>query len=204
MAFIPTPKTARCALEFSISTQTAVMTLWFEAEAEWSETALEDLGSALVTWVLGELLPLLSHLLTFDGVRATSQESSSAPSVFVPAPPSSVGGDPNAALSTQVASVVTFETGLRGRSFRGRNYVPGIPTDWQATPGSTNTSTLAPLLLAYAALSDVEAATSSNHVVVSHFADGAARSTGVTTVITAYHADTPFDTQRRRAIGRGA
>lgn len=204
MAFIATPSTARVALEFSYSGQQCVITLWFEAETSFDVTSLIALSDAIIAWATDNLMPLLAEQLVFNAVRATAQDSSTAPSVYVPVVPPVGGGVAGATEAPQVAVVASLRTDLRGRSYRGRNYIPGIPGAILETPGVITVIAAGQFAAAYELLSEVEDATSTTHVVVSHYNAGGARPVGVTTPVTEYVVDQPLDTQRRRSVGRGA
>lgn len=204
MAFIETSLTARCSLEFHYLGQLCVITLWFQADVDFDVDMLEALADALIDWVIDDLIGNLSNALVFDGVRATAQHSESAPSIFNPAPASTVGAQTGASQSPQTAAVVSFRTDQRGRSYRGRNYLPGIPDTQLLNPGNLTGTAMGLLALSYAALEDVESLLDVTHVVTSHYTGGAARPSGVNTPITEYSVDQPLDTQRRRSWGRGA
>ena len=204
MAFIPTPNVARCALEFSYANQNMAMTLWFEAEVAFDTAALVALAERLIEWATDELMPNLSTNLVLQAVRATAQDSESAPSVFVVADPPVAGGGTGASQSPQTAVVVSFRTELRGRSFRGRNYLPGIPDSALSSIGVLGSGAAGTYAVAYAALAGVELDLDVTHVVVSHFTNGVARAAGLTTEVSDYFVDQPLDTQRRRSVGRGA
>lgn len=204
MAFIPTPNTARVALEFSYSGQECVITLWFEATVSFDATSLTALAASVRNWAVDNLLPILSAAMSLVQIRATAQDSSSAPSIVYTTGLPESGGDSSAGEDPQVAAVASFRTDLRGRSYRGRNYVPGITVNARSAVGLMSTTFVAALAAAYAALSDVETDTDTTHVVVSHYTGGAPRAAGVTTPITEYIVDQPTDTQRRRSYGRGA
>jgi hypothetical protein len=204
MAFIPTALTAKASCEFHLWGQECVITLWFEAAVDFDTAMLEALADALIDWVIDELIGNLSNALVFDGVRATAQHSESAPSVFNPAPASTTGAQTGNSQAPQVAAVMTFRTDQRGRSYRGRNYIPGIPDTQLLNPGNLSATAMGLLAISYAGLETVEDLLDITHVVTSHFTDGAARASGVNTPITTYSIDQPLDTQRRRSVGRGA
>jgi len=179
------------------------MTFWFEALVEFDAATLLVLANALAQWAVDELMPILSNGITLVGANATGQVNDHAPSVNSDLSFPFPGAINSPTVAPQVAAVVTTRTQDRGRSFRGRNYVPGIPTSALSAPGSLGSTAAAALLAAWGALSDVESLTSTVHVVDSHFSGGSARSSGVTTPIIEYTMDLPLDTQRRRSVGRG-
>lgn len=109
-----------------------------------------------------------------------------------------------------VTMSVSFRTALRGRSFRGRNYVAGLTEDQVA--GNIFISTLsASWKAAYEAIAAAIASTGWTWVVVSRFSGVDAvtkepipRAAGVTTpVLSVIVVDDFVDSQRRRLAGRG-
>lgn len=203
MAFIPTPNAVRVSVEFQWGSVTAVLTLWFEGIAPFSQEGLEDFGDELRTWVTGDLMPELSTEISATGITLVAQDSASSPSVFVPIAPPVAGVGTGGSVPTSSAAVVTFRTPFRGRSFRGRNYIPGVTDAAQASAGVLSAGTVTGLLSAYTALAVVADAAGVDHVVASRVTGGAPRTQGLTTPITAYSMDTPLRSQRRRQVGVG-
>lgn len=79
-----------------------------------------------------DMLPNLSHDYTFTSVTLTDLHT--ATGVQVVAAAGETGGVAVPSEPAQDAVVVTQLTALRGRSFRGRQYVCGIPTGFRADP----------------------------------------------------------------------
>lgn len=203
MAFVPVPNTAMFELRYTLWGQQIENTLWFEEALPWNAGTIATQCEVLHDWVVAELFPTLSVDLTLREVFGTSMESDTAPTgSFVPASPPA-GDVPSNAEAGSVAFGVTFRTGMRGRSFRGRNYVPGIPQSSrsgnQATVAFANT-----IQAAYQQLTGAIPEMLGTWVVVSRFSGGLPRVTGVTTPVVqaAYH-DLNLDSQRRRLTGRG-
>jgi hypothetical protein len=104
------------------SSQFAEVTMCFVA----SSTTSADLGQLIGdTWhdeVMGNLSA--DYFLTSVLVTKLDTVSAGVDTGFAIA-----GGDGNGALPDQVALGVTLQTGLAGRSRRGRWYIPGIPNN---------------------------------------------------------------------------
>ena len=143
MAFIPTPNAVRASVLGTIDGQLCVITLWFVGTAPATTTDLDNLAGALIDWVTLELLPLLSNGYSVFSVNVVAQDTSFAPSVSSSTGLPAVGAVNSATQAPQVAGVVSFRTANRGRSSRGRNYVPGVPENALATPGTMGTTFLA-------------------------------------------------------------
>jgi hypothetical protein len=190
-------------LRYTLFSQLIENTLWFEESLPWNAGTIATQCEVLHDWVVAELFPALSANLVLREVFGTSMESDSAPTgSFVPAVPPA-GDSPAISLPGGSAFGITFRTGNRGRSFRGRNYIPGIPDTErvgnQVTSGFANT-----MQAAYQQLTGLIPEMLGTWVVVSRFSGGLPRVTGVTTPVVqaAYH-DLNLDSQRRRLTGRG-
>jgi len=203
MPFVPVPNTALFELRYTLHGQLIENTLWFEEALPWAAGSIAAQCQVLHDWAVEHLFPSLSTDISLREVFGTSMESDTAPTgSFVPgAPPA--GDVPTVALPGNVAFGITFRTGQRGRSYRGRNYIAGIPLSSQI--GNQVSGAFATNMLgAYEQLTGLIPEMLGTWVVVSRFADGAPRLVGVTSpVVQAAAADLNLDSQRRRLTGRG-
>jgi len=204
MAFVPVPNTALFEIRYTLFDQLIENTLWFEEALPWTTSTLADQCEFLHDWVVAELFPSMSSDITLREVFGTSMESATAPTgSFVPVTPPA-GDVPTGSEAGNVALGVTFRTGQRGRSFRGRNYIAGIPTS-SRTGNQINSAFAVNMVAAYQMLADSFGAMLGTFVVVSRYSGGAPRVAGVTTpvLVVATH-DLNIDSQRRRLTGRGS
>jgi hypothetical protein len=123
-----------------------------------------------------------------------------------------VGGASGECAPNNVALCMSIRSAARGRSARGRNFIPGIPKDLidENTVASGNVAAYED---AYAGLIGIGGDSGFSQVVVSRFSgftivDGkkvpTPRVSGVThDVINSYVVDPTIDSQRRRLPGRG-
>lgn len=161
---------------------------------------------ALVTdifwdWWDASLQPTVTSDLSvyeFEAIDMTTASSPSFPDSRTPA----VGDVATDSVPNNVALVVTWLTGLRGRSFRGRTYIPGIAeaTFTGSDVGSSNAAAYAGVyddLLADLAIAGFDL------VVASLFSGGAPRAAAVITPIIELAVNRIADSQRRRLPGRG-
>lgn len=204
MAFIETPNTALAELRYLWRNQVCENTLWFEKAAPFSISDLEDVADALYNdfWNTA-LQPLISSECALIGIRVTAQDSTTAPvfdSTF--SSPSSGGAGPSVVNNSTWA--IQFKTAERGRSYRGRNYMCGIPQE--AVSGNYLVLSQAGLYVGiYENLLTFPTSINAQHVVVSHYTGGGARAFGLTTPVIAYgYADLALDSMRRRLPGRGS
>lgn len=204
MAFIPAVNVMKVALELVQDSQLMALTFNFLKGSAVVPADLSAMATAMATWYTTYLKPQLVNTCSLTGVRVTDQTNLSAPSFFLPISPPEAGTLAGTPEPNNVAVVVTERTNFRGRSYRGRNYVPGQGQNQQVSPTIIALGQATALAGAWAQLSTVETATSTLHVVVSRYANGAPRLSAVMSEITSYTVDQKYDSQRRRLAGRGA
>lgn len=204
MAFVPVPMTAQVDVVYLWNGQRVENTLYFRSTSdEPNENNMNDLLVTLANlWVNG-LMELLAETIVLILLEARSlhvQNGPVASFALSPGVPGSIAGEANPG---NCAWTVTFATSLAGRSFRGRNYVAGIPQGSVAE--STVSQTFADNVLAhYELVRTTLPANEWQWCVVSRYTNGAPRVVGVATPITSVrYFDLTTDSQRRRLPGRG-
>lgn len=206
MAFIPTLRCVRVALNSTLFGQDIVNTLWFSyialGTAEPTILEMTSLGSWLQTWAEEQWLEGASQDLALQSIVLTRQESLTAPSIEIIVG-GTVGLQASASLPSNNCLSISFKTAERGRSSRGRNYYAGIPRV-RVTGNVVTDAELTDVGDAYDYLINFTPS-SWNWVVVSHVSDGINRLYGLKQTIThTSFADNLLDVQRRRAGGRGS
>jgi hypothetical protein len=106
------------------------------------------------------------------------------------------------AAPLNVTAAVSFGTGLRGRSFRGRIYQVGM-TVYQLIDNQLTSGMRSALIEVYGELVTAMQTNAGRLCVVSRYHDKTARTTGVATPITSVNVNIDIDSQRRRLTGRG-
>jgi hypothetical protein len=126
MAFQPATNIAQCQLMGVVDNQLTVNDLYFEISGGGINfTNLSAITAAVASWFSGTLAPLLSDDWSAVRVIGTDLTTAVGPRREISSPaPGGVSGEAN---PNNVAMCVSFRTELRGRSARGRNFVPGIP-----------------------------------------------------------------------------
>lgn len=204
--FIPVPGTAKVAMVSTLNLQQMINTFHFKLTAgEWDAAGLNSLCEAVWNWYHDNIRPIQTNIAVMIRCTAVSLQSSTAASGAYSATPAA-GAVSSPYVPNNVALVATLRTALRGRSYRGRFYLGGIP---QAQLSGANyiadsyAATFRTAMLALMTDADI-AALEATWGVVSLRHDNAARSTGVFTPITTVDVDPTIDSQRRRLPGRGA
>jgi len=203
MAFVPVPNTVQVESVYEWQGQTVENTAYFELPGV---VTLADVGD-LLTIVRGrieeDLMPLLSTSIALVRLVGTLLTAIDSLSLVMGISPPTAGGVTGESAPNNVTYTITFLTPARGRSFRGRNYVPGISNG--SINGNDIDATFRTGLLAYYTALQAEAeANGWTMVVVSTVSGGVDRVTGVTTPINGFTTfDFTVDSQRRRLPGRG-
>jgi hypothetical protein len=183
----------------------ANVTLWFAGVSPATLTDLENLGDALSTWWQAELTPITSLDFSLESVYLLAQDSNTSPFTTRTTGLPSVGSVGSAIVSPQTAPVIKFITASRGRSGRGRNYIPGCPLASLSTPGVISGGARTAYLNAYIQLAGAVGAVGYTHIVVSHFHNDVALTVGNPQAVIGYDiVDNALGTQRKRRIGVGS
>lgn len=205
MASVLVPGTVECEVLMLLDGEGIENTLYFNHTGAWSVTEETDLANDMITWWGTHFSPPMSNQLVLHAVRVTDLTSLTGAQVEIAPGSSFVGGQPTEPMSNNVAPAISFHTASRGRSFRGRNFISGIPID-AVNSNSVITSWEAAMTAAYMQLLVVATANGAEWVVVSRFSGvdpvthkPIPRATGISTpVVSAVFTDSVVDSQRRR------
>jgi len=206
MSFLPYIPFANCAevvLQGVQDSAAAYLTFGVQKSGAFSGSDLSDIADIFDTWYGSNLQPYMSVDIAFNEIKVTDLTTSSSPVVQKNVTAPQQGAVTSDAVPSQVALIVSFITGLRGRAYRGRNYVPGMPAAGLVAPGHWNTTQTAAIQGAYEQLPILLAAAGFFHVVLSRQVDGVRRTVGQPTPVAFYVAKEPVGTIRRRVPGRG-
>jgi len=194
-----------------LANQKVENTLWVENASAWDGDSLTELATEVQAWWTTSYAPIATASVILREIVCTDMTSLTGAT-------GSVGGDD--AVGSQIGGTlpgncslaVSFRTALRGRSFRGRNYVVGIPIEEMSSIDQVTGAYLGLCKTAYEDFLSVISAAEWTWVIASRFSgvdpdthDPIPRVAGVTTpVTTVIVVDTVIDSQRRRLTGRGA
>lgn len=203
MAFIPVPNVAKVTLQWLWAGQIVDLTLSVQKASPLTTSDLDTLNTTAVDWWDDGLKIWSTQALSLVNVNSTDQSSDSAPSIDYPVTPAIPGENTSGSVPNNVALVTSWLTDLRGRSFRGRAYTPGIPVNMVSTSTTANPSLVGAHNTIYSDWISRVLALSFDPVVVSRYTGGAPRLVGIATPITGVRTEQYFDSQRRRLAGRG-
>lgn len=140
--------------------------------------------------------PQVTADLALSDVRVTDLSSSSG--WVADYPSTAVGTHSGNPVQSQVALVVTLQTAKRGRSFRGRNFWPGLPQSGLYDTATWGSSTLGAWDTIYASLAAAMLGANWTHVVLSRTQAHTPLMLGEDTLITSYRANAKLGTIRGR------
>jgi hypothetical protein len=211
MPFVPVPNTLAVDVLFLLDGQRMENTLYFEKPDGWTGAQIADWLDQLRTLISADLMPLLATAIQFLELVGRLLDTASSIGLSLPITPDVTGGVAVEPMPNNVAYTISFKTGLSGRSFRGRNYIGGLPNT-AVTGNDIEAGTRTGLLDYYTALQAMADSNGTPWVVVSRFSgvdpitgDPIPRVTGVTTpILTVSTFDLTVDSQRRRLPGRGS
>lgn len=197
--FVPVELGAKFIFNQTLFGQSITNGIWLERtdDSLWTGATLEEMCNVLFAWWNDNLSIDLSDDLTLENVTAReySVEAGAYAASTVGTASGQVIGESEA---PNVACSIKFATAKVGRSYRGRNYIAGIPTtdvDGMTIQGDF----ILALEASYGLLPVTISAYDARHVVVSTKQDGVWLTEGVVTPVQSYNVPTSrVRTQRRR------
>lgn len=209
MAFIPVTNTVQTNIRYTQIGQLLMNGLYWHKATPWTLTEVQALADDLWdAWATNMMIDLstsltLTEVQAIDLTTATSSIASHVQTLS--------GSDGGAPMTPNDAFVLKLNTASRGRSFRGRIYLPGLTNNHQATLAVLSTTAANNLLGNLQGIQTaIEASSGADLVVVSRYSgvdvngDPIPRASGVATPVTSIsYSDLNMDSQRRRLPGRG-
>lgn len=204
MAFIPFDKVAMVEIRMLNEGQQCENTLYVQFPDSITEEDLTGLANNIRDWWDGSVSPLLPTAVSLAEIVCTDLTDAESLQVTLGGG-GLTGGMGGSVLPNNVSFAISFRTGTRGRSFRGRNYIAAITADSRVGTNGLDPDFVASWIAAYGGLLTAVLGPGQVWVVASRFQDGAPRVTGLATpVITVVATDNTLDSMRRRLPGRGA
>lgn len=204
MPFIPTPLCVSAEIRMICHGQKIENTLSFLHPNGWTPATAQDLANHLLTWWTTLYRVPVSSDVTLREIVVTDISTQNSFQVTQPAPAPAPQGAVNiGAAPNNVSLTYSFRTTKIGRSFRGRNYVVGIPRE-HIVDDIVGTVYTNAMQSAYDTLAFSVLPVNATWVVVSKFNNKAPRAQGVATeIVRVVLVDNVVDSQRRRLTGRG-
>ena len=213
--FIPAPNTALVELVYTYASQIIENTFHVESNVPFTATTLQSLTQNLFdVWDSTGTFKwcgVRASACSLQQVKGRALDTASSPVYIYTLPTPRIGLQGSGInMPANVTFAVTLQTGVAGRSYRGRIYVPGFVTgNLQANPAQNLVTTA--IANAFVAsinslIAQIPAFNANWHLVITSYYNNLAwRTTAVNTrVLNAAYADLAIDSQRRRLAFRGA
>lgn len=198
--FIPAPNTAQVTMQYNVGGEHCENVYWVQGAAPWDATTLLALIGKFRDWEAADASPIRSNFVGLYNIHARDFTVQNGPELDQS---ESIGGALTAEPFPQNVTVaVKAQTGLAGRSFRGRSYWIGLEIDQQLTQGVLLPATATAIITVMNQLLASAFPNTGKMVVASFRTGGNPRTTAVLTPILSYTmADHNIDSQRRRLPG---
>lgn len=205
MEFVAVPDTMLVEVLMLLDAQKIENTFYCSSESGVTEESLEAISIVTSAWVEAEYFPQLSNVITLVGVKCTDLTTDTGPThTRFPASPVA-GGVAQPSVPSATAWAVKRLTSARGRSGRGRVFVPAIPETSRVGINGLNISFANAIVTAMEELTLGFASEGFVNAVVTRVHDGLPRAVGIAQPITSWgYTDLILDSQRRRGPGRGS
>jgi hypothetical protein len=162
------------------------------------EALLSEYCDGFAAWWRTNMKPMLSNSYVLQTITATSLILASGPQHSLSLTTTNQGDLTGEQVAGNAACVISWRTASIGRSFRGRSYIGGLDAAATETAQVVSASFASALSSAAVALTAAVADIGGALCVLSRFALGVARVTGLLTEIVSIIVDTKIDSQRRR------
>lgn len=190
------PLVCKVAMVYARDTRQFINTLHFAKTTGWSLTDMQLLATDIVAWWEDFLRVGIPASVSLQQVQVRLLDPSNPIAYdFAPSPPiPGTSSDP--ASPANVSLTVSWRTGLAGRKYRGRIYVPGITEAVAQLFDDASAAFVTQMALAGAELIS-GALSGTGLLAIFHL------NTNTFTYVTSVVIESLLDSQRRRLAGRG-
>lgn len=199
MAFQSVPNTAEAVVNMTLLQIPAVMTFYAAYASGYGEAELDALAANMNQWAVTRLKPALSNQNSYDGVTVRGLENINdilSINTSGAGAGGAAGGD---AMPNSAALAVTRYTAYTGRSARGRVFFPLRIANMNTDRNYVLAASADDIVTWLEEVSGYMATGQGDEVIVSRFANGTKRATGITFPVVGYrYSDLRVDSQRGR------
>jgi hypothetical protein len=203
LPFQPAPNCIHFAIIGELAGQLIVNHIDYDLGEAVTASNIANVADQVATIWDGAICPHLSQDYTFDHVHAVDL-TDAVGFVADTGLAGTSGGVASPTEANNAAIVITYRTALRGRSFRGRTYLAGIPQSKRVSGIAVDETWVTSLITSFEDFTHFTGFVDSHPVVLSRTMAGVRLTTCEITPIVAFTANNIIDAQRRRLGGRGA
>lgn len=190
------PLVCKVAMVYQHDTRQFVNTFHVVGNPDWDIIAMTALANLFKDWWNGPGKAGVTSATQLTQIQVRKYDPAEPLAVDLPVSPPIAGGQTGSPLPGSITSTISWRTGLAGKKYRGRSYMPGYPES-QVADDDRLTSALVNLLASAALELLLDLLAESLGLAVFH------RSTNTFTPITQYVVENIVDNQRRRLPARG-
>lgn len=201
MAFQPCPNIAELSLYFLQDSQPVENVVHINRGAGWTVTDFNAVFTAVNAWWTANLKPLQATTVINNGLHIRDLTTAAGAERDDSTNKGVLGTQAGTAYPNSVTATVTLQSGLVGRSFRGRIYHIGL-VESQVVANTLTAGTQSAIASAYGALlTALNGIAGTNMVILSRYNSGAKRANGIGTPIAGVRCNLEVMNQRRRLPG---
>lgn len=200
MVFQPVPNVVQLVAQYNSLGEICENVYHYSSGAAPTATTMNALIDAFIAYEVAQLNTIRNTSTALTRLTATDMGSASGVLVDRAVVPATVGTNAGTADPNNVTVAVSWRTGLRGRSFRGRTFHIGM-SETLRTANHVADVAVPFFISKYTGLIVLGVAPIFTLQVVSRFSNKVKRLTGIATPVTAVTLDTLLDSQRRRLPG---
>ena len=198
MAFQPVPDGVEVVFK-AIQNGVPIVNVYNVQDTETHDTArLGEIADEFKAWWDANLKIVLNNSYVLQSITATNLTSSAGPQVTRTYTTGNQGDLTGEQVAGNAALVMSWRTGNIGKSFRGRTYIGGLDAAATDTAQAVSATFATAMATAGADLIDRLDGIGAALAVLSRFAAGVLRVSGLLTQIISVVVDTKIDSQRRR------
>ena len=203
--FIPIPNTASVELIYSLFGDVVENCFSVSSNTPFSFAALQDIRAQFDSWHAASFVGCLCADTVLQRIRTRALDSSAGATEDYHLPIPRGGTIGGGSFPSNVTFAIKLATGLAGRSYRGRIYMPSICGSCQSANQVTSAAQSVYLGSLQSLMANLHAHNANwNLCVASRYNNGAWRTVGVCTIATGWSiVNAGIDSQRRRLPGRG-
>src|SRR5688572_16695417 len=139
MAFQPVGNAAETVIKGKLAGEDAFVTQGWLGTVGFTLGNMNELATEVEDWWYNQVMPSLPATYVFNEVVVNDLRSQTGLFAASNTYAGEIGGTGQPAMPNNCTFCIKFSTGLRGRTQRGRNYIPGIPYN-QATQNTVYTA----------------------------------------------------------------
>lgn len=198
MAFQPIPDGVEVVFH-GVQNSTPVVNVYNVRDTGVLDTSrLTEIGNTFKDWWDDFVKPIQVDSYILQDITVTAQEVSTGPQVVLNFTTGNTGTNTNVDAAGNAAAVISWRTASIGRSYRGRTYIGALGAGALVNAQTLDSAALIALAAAGTGLLDALEAVGATLAVLSRFALGIQRLTGVLTDIIGIVVDSKVDSMRRR------